>query len=213
MACRAPPNSGSECFNYKGFFNIILLVIASSDYKFLWADVTGKGAASDAQIYSYSDLKYGLENSTIMGWPRPDPLPNDTQDVPYFIVGDDVFSLRTFLMKPFSARNLTGEDRIYNYGLSRARRVVENAFGIMVNRFQIMLTTMQHHAETVRLIVKACILLHNLMRSRYPVLQNMLLGRQMQNGQMEPGEWRRGRNLEDIVQVQTDICGGNPYSG
>ena len=183
------------------FFSIILFGMVSSDYKFLWADVSGNGAASDAQIYNLSDLKHGLENDTIMGWPRPDPLPNDIQDVPYFIVGDDAFSLRTFLMKPYSARNLTSEERIYNYRLSRARRVVENAFGIMVNRFQILLTTMQHHAETVRLIVKACILLHNPMRSRYPALQNRLLDIQVQNGQMEPGEWRRGLNLEDTVQV------------
>ena len=71
----------------------------NSNYKFLWADVSGIGASSDAQIYKHSDLKYGLENNTIVGWPRLDPLPNDIQDVPYFIIGDDTFSLRTFLMK------------------------------------------------------------------------------------------------------------------
>ncbi|XP_062621654.1 putative nuclease HARBI1 [Saccostrea cucullata] len=202
VACKAPPNTGSEYYNYKGFFSIILFGMVSSDYKFLWADISGNGAASDAQIYNHSELKQGLESDNITGWPRPDPLPNDTQDVPYFIVGDDAFSLRTYLMKPYSAKNLTREERIYNYRLSRARRVVENAFGIMVNRFQVLLTTMQHHDETVRLIVKACILLHNLMRTRYPVLQNRLLDRQLQNGQMEPGEWRRGQNLFDTVEVQ-----------
>ena len=105
-------------------------------------------------------------------------------------------------MKPYSARNLTREERIFNYRLSRARRVVENAFGILANRFQVLLTTMQHHAETVRLIVKACILLHNVMRSRYPVLQNRLLDRNLQDGQMEPGAWRRGQNLADTLDIQ-----------
>ena len=136
--------------------------MVSSDYQFIWADVSGKGSASDAQIYNHSDLKKGLENDDIMGWPRPDPLPNDTQDVPYFIVGDDAFALRTYLMKPYSARKLTREERIYNYRLSRARRVIENTFGVLVNRFQVLLTTMQHHAETVGLIVKACVLLRPL---------------------------------------------------
>ncbi|XP_076029145.1 uncharacterized protein LOC143017992 [Oratosquilla oratoria] len=121
-------------------------------------------------MFNHSELKEGLENDSITGWPRPDPLPNDTQGVPYFIVGDDAFSLRTYLIKPYSGRNITREERIYNYRLSRPRRVVENAFGIMVNRFQVMLATMQHHADTVRLIVKACMVLHNLMRSRYPML-------------------------------------------
>uniref|UniRef100_A0A0P4W1F9 DDE Tnp4 domain-containing protein n=1 Tax=Scylla olivacea TaxID=85551 RepID=A0A0P4W1F9_SCYOL len=111
--------------------------------------MSGNGSASDAQMFNHSELKEGLENDNITGWPRPDPLPNDTQDVPYFIVSDDAFSLRTYLMKPYSARNMTREECIYNYRLSRARSVVENAFGIMVNRFQVMLTTMQHHADTV----------------------------------------------------------------
>ena len=202
VACKAPPSTGSEYYNYKGFFSVILFAMVSSDYKFMWADVSGNGSASDAQIYNSSELKEGLESGTIVGWPRPDPLPNDTQDVPYFIVGDDAFALRTYLMKPYSTRNMTREERIFNYRLSRARRVVENSFGILVNRFQVMLTTMQHQPETVRLIVKACLLLHNLMRTRYPTLQNHLLDRELPDGEMEPGEWRTGRNLEDTVEVQ-----------
>ncbi|XP_041469954.1 putative nuclease HARBI1 [Lytechinus variegatus] len=202
VACKAHPNSGSEYYNYKGLFRIILVALVSSDYKVIWADVSGNGSASDAQIYNQNELKQGLENSDIMGWPTPGPLPNDTQDVPYFIVGDDAFSQRTYLMKPYSAKALTREERIYNYRLSRARRVVENTFGIMVNRFQVLLTTMQHHADTVKLILKTCILLHNLMRTRYPVLQNRLVDRQLKNGQIVPGEWRRGQNLVDTVEVQ-----------
>uniref|UniRef100_A0A3B1JEE5 DDE Tnp4 domain-containing protein n=1 Tax=Astyanax mexicanus TaxID=7994 RepID=A0A3B1JEE5_ASTMX len=166
VACKAPPNSGSEFYNYKGFFSIILLGVVSSDYKFIWADVSGNGSSSDAHIYNHSDLRAGLENGDLLGWPHPDPLPNDTQDVPYFLLGDDAFSLRTHMMKPYGAKNLTREERIFNYRLSRARRVVENAFGILANRFQVLLTTMSHHTENVRLIVKACILLHNVMRTR-----------------------------------------------
>ena len=202
VACKAPPKSGSEYYNYKGFFSVILLACVSADYKFLWADVSGNGASSDAQMFNCSDLREGLEQDNIRGWPRPDPLPNDTQDVPYFIVGDDAFSLRTFLMKPYSTRNMTKEERIFNYRLSRARRVVENAFGILVNRFQVMRTTMEHHPDTVRLIVKTCMVLHNLMRSRYPSLQNQVLEHELANEDMVPGAWRVGQNLVDTVEVQ-----------
>ena len=41
VACKAPPDSGSDYFNYKGFFSIILFTMVSSDYKFLWVDVSG----------------------------------------------------------------------------------------------------------------------------------------------------------------------------
>ncbi|MCP3680334.1 MAG: transposase family protein [Gammaproteobacteria bacterium] len=197
VACKCPPKTGSIYYNYKGFFSIILFAMVSADYKFVWADVSGRGSQSDAQIYNESDLKEGLENGDIAGFPRPDPLPNDTEDVPYFLVGDDAFALRPYLMKPYGHRDLTREERIFNYRLSRARRVVENTFGILANRFQVLLNTMQHHVENVQVIVRACVLLHNLMRTRYPRLQNRLIDQAGANGTVNPGEWRRGRNLQD----------------
>ena len=57
--------------------------------------------------------------------------------MPYIIVGYDAFDLRTWLMKPFSKRNLTDEERIFNYGLSCAHCIVENAFGILANCFHV----------------------------------------------------------------------------
>ena len=124
LHARNPPNSGSEYYNYKGFFSIILLSLVDSDYKFVWADLSGIGSSSDAQIYNDSDLKKGLEEGTITGWPLPDPLPNDREDkhVPYFIVGDDTFALRRYLMKPFTNRNMSRQERIFNYRVSRARK-------------------------------------------------------------------------------------------
>ena len=165
IACKCPPKSGSQYFNYKGFYSVVLMGIVDVDYKFIWADLGGKGS-SDAQIYNNSEIKEFAENGTI-GFPTPDALPNDYQDVPYFFIGDDVFALRETMMKPHSLRSLDNEERIFNYRLSRTRRVVENSFSILTNRFQVLLTTMQHHPSTVKVIVKACIVLHNLMRLRY----------------------------------------------
>ena len=42
----------------------------------------------------------------------------------------------------------------------------------MASRFQVLLTTMMHEADTSRLLVKTCVLLHNLMKTRHPVMQN-----------------------------------------
>ena len=58
-------------------------------------------------------------------WKRNEPLPHDDRDIPYFVIGDAAFALRTTLMKPFGAKPLTMEERIFNYRLSRARRCVE----------------------------------------------------------------------------------------
>ena len=169
VACKCPANTGSLYHNYKSFFSIIMMALADADYKFLWIDVGPDGASSDAQIYNDSELKEALDNQTI-GFPDPEPLPGDNRDMPFFFLGDDAFGLRPNLMKPFSIRGMTMEERIFNHRLSRGRRVLENAFGILAQRFQVLLSTMQQDPDTVRIIVQACVCLHNLMRIQYPAL-------------------------------------------
>ena len=134
IAIRCPPGGSSIYYNYKGFHSIVLLALVDADYKFLYVDVGTPGASSDAGIFSATALRSALEDN-LVGLPQPEPLPNDNTPIPYFLVGDDAFPLRPWLMKPYPQRNLSNQNRIFNYRLSRARRVVENAFGIMASRY------------------------------------------------------------------------------
>ena len=43
--------------------------------------------------------------------------------------------------------------------------MVENAFGILVGRFRVLLGTMQQRPKVVRDIVFTCVMLHNMLRS------------------------------------------------
>ena len=86
----------------------------------------------------------------------------------FFMIGDDAFALRTWMMKPFPSRSLSIPQRVFNYRLSRARRVSENAFGILAHRFRCLLTTMHQHPKRVQKIVMACCVLHNPLTIKYP---------------------------------------------
>ena len=102
---KCPPNSGSLYYNYKGFYSVVPMAFVDADYKFIWADIGGMGSASDAQIYNASELNECVEDGSL-GFPDPEPLPNDNLDVPYFFVGDDAFALRSDMMKPCSLQGI-----------------------------------------------------------------------------------------------------------
>ena len=166
IAIRRPRGGGSEFFNYKGFHSIVMLALVDAEYRFLWVDLGSSGSWSDAQIFNQSVLREKIEDESI-GFPPPQPLTPDAPPVAYFILGDDAFALKTWLMKPFSRRGMDLNERLYNYRISRGRRVVENVFGILVQRFRVLLSTMQQEPRVVATITIACVILHNLMRERY----------------------------------------------
>jgi len=94
--------------------------------------------------------------------------------MPFVIVADDTFPLSNNLLKPYPERGLTYSQRIFNYRLSRARRIVGNAFGMFANRFRILLNTITLSVEKVELITLACCILHNFILSRRPYQNNMI---------------------------------------
>ena len=166
IAIKKPKKSGSEYFNYKGYFSLVLLALVDADYKFLWVNVGSSGSSSDAQIFNRSKLKRRIENGTL-GIPLPEPLGpgGGGADLHYFLLGDNAFALMPWLMKPYSRRQLTREERIANYRISRGRRVVENSFGILIKIFRVLLTTMEQRPKVVRHMVLTCVVLHNMLRS------------------------------------------------
>lgn len=78
-------------------------------------------------------------------------------------------------MKPYSRRHMSYDERIFNYRLSRARRIVENAFGILANRFRIFMKPIALSPENVELTVLAACSLHNFLRGRRCLGRNVCL--------------------------------------
>ena len=91
----------------------------------------------------------------------------------FHILGDDAFPLRPDLMKPYPHRNLDLGQCIFKYRFSRARRVVENAFGILASRFRVFLTTIILEPEKVTTITLCACALHNMLIQHHPLNTRM----------------------------------------
>ena len=182
---RKPACSGSQFFNYKHFFPIVLLAVVDAQYRFLFCDVGSQGRCSDAGVFAESDLNVALQDN-ILNIPDKSKLPGTDIMFPYCLIADEAFPLREYLLKPYPQRNLTKAQRIFNYRISRARRCVENAFGIMANRFRVFLSAICLRPEKVDAIVLASCALHNMLRTvapnRYTVVTD-----DNQDGRATPG--------------------------
>lgn len=170
----APPNSGSLFFNYKKTFSIVLLAIVDPEYRFIAVDVGAYGKNSDGGIYSSSTFGKALERNTL-NIPCDKPLPGTNHAMPHVFVGDEAFPLKTYLLRPYprsNTRRLSDPERQYNYRLSRARRVVENAFGILYQKFAIYNKNIKLHPKFVDKVVLTTCILHNMMRT-YNIEMNL----------------------------------------
>ena len=162
---RNPALAGSHYFNYKKYFSMVLLAIVDANYMFMYVDIGAIGSESDGGVFAQTKFADLLERQEAH-LPQSSVLPKDPTGpaTEYFFVGDDAFPLRTYLMKPYPNRACTKEERIFNYRLSRARLTVENAFGIMANRFRVFHTSICLKPENAESVVMACCILHNILR-------------------------------------------------
>lgn len=185
-------------FNYMHFHSIVLLALVDADYKFVFVDVGAPGRYGDATIWNQSVLKQRLEGETLNA-PAATLLPGSDVPIPSLIVADAAFALSARVMKPFPDRDMTREKRVFNYRLSRARRVVENAFGILTSRFGVLQSSMNTHPDAVVKTVQACVVLHNFLRrmgdSKYNGV-GMVDTERGPNHELMQGEWRQNANAQ-----------------
>lgn len=160
IAMRCPRNSSSMNFNYKHTFSIVLMALADANYKLIYVDVGCKGRISDGGVFNRSSLYSAIERNSL-NIPPPKCLPGSVVETPYVIVADDAFALKTYLMKPYAFRSQDIGQRVFNYRLSRARRMVESVFGLMASKFRILRSTIELSEENVTTCVLAICALHN----------------------------------------------------
>nr|CAI5861383.1 unnamed protein product [Callosobruchus analis] len=127
--------------------------IANSNYEFIMFDVGTNGRVSDGGVINNTCFYKALVEGQLKI-----PAVNERNNLPYVFIGDEAFALRKDFLKPYNERELNPERSNYNKRLSRARRIIENVFGILANRF----------LESIETVVMATCVLHNYLRKKNP---------------------------------------------
>lgn len=161
-----PPKTGSLFYNYKHQHSIVLLALVDANYRFITVDVGAYGRNSDEGIFKSSAIGKMLYGNKL-NFPSEKALPKTQTVLPHVIEADAAFPLRNNLMRPYPEGDLGNNEpkRVYNYRHSRARRVVENAFGLLTKKFKWYSTKYNVLPKNVDKIILATVVLHIFLRN------------------------------------------------
>jgi hypothetical protein len=156
----SPADTGAMFFNYRKYFSVLLQGLVDANYKFIAVDTGGFGKQSDGGTFLASDLFSFIDGKKI-SFPEPDFLPHSNVTATYVMLGDEAYPLLPYLMQPYERNSLTERRRSFNERLSRARKTVECAFGILYSKWHIISKAIEAEVELADKIVKCICVLHN----------------------------------------------------
>lgn len=109
-------------------------------------------------------------------------------------------------MRPYSSRNSDDLKDIFNYRLSRARRVIENAFGILVNRWRVLRNPINMMPTNVEHVVLATIALHNFIKlndTSHKYIPQNFVDWEDDEFVVHEGDWRRNTTPLQSIRERT----------
>lgn len=147
---------------------MVLMAIVDAKYRFLLADFGTNGRVSDGGVLQNTTFFEKLQMKHL-NLPNSEQIQHSSRCLPYVFVADDAFPLRPDMLKPYRQADLSSyEKKKFNYRLSRARRIVENAFGILASRFRIYHTQINLEPNNIEKVVMASCVLHNFLMEHTP---------------------------------------------
>ena len=79
-------------------------------------------------------------------------------------VSDDAFALKPYLMKPYLQSGLDNERMVYNYRHSQARKISENLFGIIANRWRVFHSVILLPPKSIEILTLGTFCIHDYLR-------------------------------------------------
>lgn len=160
-----PKESPSDYYNRRGFYSIIMQAVVDSRGRFIDVNIGWPGKVHDSRVLvNSSPYRSQMKGELLPNWKRT----INGIEVPLLIFGDPAYPLLSWLLKAYPETGATTQhQRYFNYWQSRARMVVENAFGRLKGRWRCLLKRMDYYeTEHAVNVVAFCVILHNICESQ-----------------------------------------------
>ena len=144
---------------YKNHLSILILAVVDARGVFTYVNAGSPGSVGDASAYNTSLL---ARNVVSRRWLGSCEKVICGKTVYPFLVGDSAFALSNKMMKCFEdSGHLLPRQETFNYQIIRTRRVVEQAFGRLKGRFQVLTKNHITDPSFARDVALVCCALHN----------------------------------------------------
>lgn len=169
----------------------------NANYEFIYVDIGAEGKNADGGCWNHCNLYKAINDGAVE---FPPDVELDNFSIPCHFVADDAFPMTNRILKPYGHKLLSRRQMIFNYRLSRARRLVENVFGIIASRFRVLKTDIGMNVESATDIVMAVCVLHNMLRQKCgsAYMAPGTFDTEDINYKLVPGEWRQEEGLTEL---------------
>ena len=129
----APKEYNTDYYNRKGWYSMVMQAVVDHEYKFIDIASGWPGSVHDARVFKDSAIYAKGKNGTLFS---NESININGIQVPIHLIGDPAYPLSRWLIKPYAkVANMDPNEEHFNYRLSRARMVVECAFGRLKGRW------------------------------------------------------------------------------
>lgn len=170
----AVPNAQDYYVSRKGMYALLAVAACDAFYRFVLFEIRSEPNTADSLAW---------EMTPIGQWAKAGGVP-----WPFFINGDAAYVQSDFMVIP-------SHDDTFNYDQSRMRMFIEQAFGILINRWGILWRPLAMRFNRRPAVILACARLHNWLIDRridMPVLHRNAAG----CAEVVPGRWVRAPSFD-----------------
>ena len=154
-----PSMNHTDYYNRKGWYSMLVQAVVDHEFLFRNLCIGWPGSVHDARVLANSSVFKKISNGQLL-------VGNSAQvqgrPLRPFIIGGSAYPLLLWLIKPFSfSSSLSSDQKLFNYRISRARVVVEIAFGRLKAQWRRLSKQINMNIDSAPHIIAACCVLHN----------------------------------------------------